>query len=204
VQKKVMGILYYTRHFGLLACLAAVLAATRPWSPAIGIVATLGIYGALHAVSLAVTLRARQPAGRRLRFVVIGASLSMLSVALGMCASRFIGGSMGMAQTALLLSLSSGSGAAAYASLIRRFFGAHLTLSAIVSIVLGCIVATLAVLVSGIYLKGGGSWVAVSWWFAMSLGLWFYDGRSAPACPRAPTMGPSDRSTKRSDGERKS
>jgi hypothetical protein len=40
-------------------------------------------------------------------------------------------------------------------------------------------VATLAVLVSGLYLKGGGLWVAVSWWFAMSLGLWVHDGRSA-------------------------
>ena len=171
-----MGILYYTRHFSLLACLAAVLAATRGWSPAIGVVATYGIYGALHASTLAVTLRARPPAGRRMRFVVIAASLSMLSVALGLCASRFIG-SMGMAQTALLLSMSSGIGAATYATLIRRFFGAHLTLSAIVTVVLGCVVATLAVLVSGIYLKGGGLWVAISWWFAMSLGLWVHDGR---------------------------
>jgi hypothetical protein len=174
-----MGILYYARHFALLACLAAVLAATRGSSPAIGVVATFGIYGALHAAAVAVTLRRRPPVGRRLRFVVIGASLSMLSVVLGMCASRFMGGSMGIVQTALLLSLSSGIGAATYASLIRRFLGAHLTLSAIVTVVLGCIVATLAVLVSGIYLKGGVLWVAVSWWFALSLGLWVHDGRNS-------------------------
>ena len=172
-----MGILYYDRHFCLLAGLAAVLAATRGWSPAIGVVATFGIYGALHASTLAVTLRARAPAVRSLRFVVIAAALSMLSAALAVCASRFIGGSMGMAQTALLLCLSSGVGAATYATLIRRFFGAHLTLSAIVTVVLGCIAATLAALVSGIYLKGGGLWVAVLWWFAMSLGLWVHDGR---------------------------
>jgi hypothetical protein len=172
-----MGILYYARHFGLLACLAAVLAATHRWNPAIGVVVTFGIYGALHASSIAVTLRARPPAGRRLRFVVIASSLSMLSVALGMYVSRFIGGSMGMAQNALLLSLSSGIGAATYASLIRRFFGAHLTLSAIVAVVLGCIAATLAVFLSGIFLNGGALWVAASWWFAMSLGLWVHDGR---------------------------
>jgi hypothetical protein len=173
-----MGILYYARHFGLLACVTAVVAATRRWTPAIGAVATLGIYGALHASTLAVTLRVRPYAGRRLRFIVMAASLSMLSAALGLWASHFIGGSMGMARSALLLSLSSGIGAATYASLIRRFFGARLTLSAIATIVLGCIVATLAVLVSRIYLQGG-LWVAVSWWFAMSLGLWFYDGRRA-------------------------
>jgi hypothetical protein len=184
-----MGILYYTRHFSLLACLAAVLAATRGWSPAIGVVATYGIYGALHASTLAVTLRARPPAGRRMRFVVIAASLSMLSVALGLCASRLVGGSMGMAQTALLLSMSSGIGAATYATLIRRFFAAHLTLSAIVTVVLGCIAATLAVLVSGIYLKVGGLWVAISWWFAMSLGLWFHDGRTERGQAERPPTG---------------
>jgi len=180
-----MGILYYARHFGLLVCLAAVLAATHRWNPAIGVVATLGIYGALHASALVVTLRARPRAGRRLRFIAMASSLSMLSAALGVCASHFVGGSMGMARTASLLSLSSGIGAATYAGLIRRFFAAHLTPSAIVTIVLGCIVATLAVLASGIYLQGGALWVAVSWWFAMSLGLWVHDGRSAehPSLP---------------------
>jgi hypothetical protein len=201
-----MGIILYARHFGLLACVAALLGATRRWNPSIGVVATFGIYGALHASILAVTLRAGQPAGRRLRFVAIAASLSMLSVVLGLCASRLIGASPGMARPALLLSLSSGTGAAIYAGLIRRFFGAQLTMSAIVAVVLGCVAATLAVLLSGIYLQGGGLWVAVSWWFALSLGLWFYDGRSTVhrACSRASTMGTSDRSTKRSDGERKS
>ena len=173
-----MGILYYARHFALLVCLAALLAATHRWNPAIGIVATWGIYGVLHASTLVVTLRARPPAGRGLRFIAIASSLSMLSAALGLCASHFVGGS-GMARTASLLSLSSGIGAATYVSLIRRFFAAHLRRSAIVTIVLGCIVATLAVLASGLYLKGGGLWLAVSWWFAMSLGLWVHDGRSA-------------------------
>jgi len=196
-----MGILYYARHFALLACLAALLAATRRWNPAIGVVAAFGIYGALHAAALAVTLRARPPAGRRLWFVVIASSLSMLSVALGLGA-RFIGGSMGMAQTALLLSLSSGIGAASYASLIRRFFGAHLAPSAFARIVLGCIAATLVVLVSGIYLKGAGLWVAVSWWFAVSLGLWVHDGRSSanPSLPQSAndgSIGPIDETERR-------
>ncbi len=194
-----MGILYYARHFSLLACLAAFLAATPPWAPAIGVAATFGIYGALHAGSLAVTLRARQSAGLKLGFVAIGASLSMASVALGACVSRVTGGTMGIAQTALLLSLSSGFGAASYASLIRRFFGALLTRSAIVTIALGCAVATLAVLVSGIHLKAGGLWVAASWWFAMSLGLWFCDGRGTARrpCLESSAMGPSDRETER-------
>jgi hypothetical protein len=197
-----MRILYYARHFALLACLAALLAATRRWNPAIGVVAAFGIYGALHATTLAVTVRARPPAGRRLWFVVIASSLSMLSVVLGVSASRFIGGSTGMARTALLLSLSSGFGAATYASLIRRFFGAHLAPSAIATIALGCIVATLVVLVSGVYLKGAGLWVAVSWWFALSLGLWVHDGRSSasPSLPESvndASIGPIDETERR-------
>jgi hypothetical protein len=144
-----------------------------------GIVTTFGIFGALHAATLAVTLRARQRAGRRLGFVAAAALLSMLSVALALWAGRLIGGPIGLVQPALLLSLSSGTGAAAYASLIRRFFGAHLTRPAIVTVVLGCVAATLAVLLSGLYLTGRGLWVAVSWWFALSLGMWFHDGRSA-------------------------
>jgi hypothetical protein len=185
-----MGILYYARLFGLLVCLAAVLAATHRWNPALGVVATLGIYGALHASALVVTLRARPRAGRGLWFIAIASSLSMLSAALGVCAGHIVGGS-GMARTASLLSLSSGIGAATYAGLIRRFFAPHLTPSAIVTIVLGCIVATLAVLASGIYLKGGGLWVVVSWWFAMSLGLWVYDGRNAepPSLPASSNDG---------------
>jgi hypothetical protein len=175
-----MGIIRYARHFGLLACVALLLGATRRWNPSLSVVATFGIYGALHASVLAFTLRGRQSAGRRMRFVATAASLSMLSVVLSLCANRFIGASTGMARSAFLLSMSSGTGAATYAILIRRSFGAHLTMSAIVAIVLGCVAATLAVLFSGIYLQGGGLWVAVSWWFAMSLGLWFYDGRDWP------------------------
>ena len=70
---------------------------------------------------------------------------------------------------------------------------------------LGCIVATLVVLVSGIYLRGGALTVAVSWWFAMSLGLWVHDGRSAehPSLPASTNDGTIRQSTKRSDGERK-
>jgi len=174
-----MGILHYARHFGLLACMTAVLSATGRWIPVPGVVATFGIYGALHASLLAFTLRGRQPTGRRLRFVAVAAALSMLSVSLGLGAGHIIGGSMGMTRPALLLSLSSGVGAATYASLVRRFFGAHLTWPAIVTIMLGCVLATLAVLASGFHLKGAGLPVAVSWWFAWSLGLWFHDGRSA-------------------------
>jgi hypothetical protein len=83
-----------------------------------------------------------------------------------------------MAEPALLLALSSAFGAASYALLVQRYFGANLSLRALASITLGCVLATLAVLWSGIYLRGGGLWFAAFWWFAFSAGLWYHDGRA--------------------------
>jgi hypothetical protein len=168
------GIFRYDRQVGLLTCVAAVLAAIRPPGLASGVVGTFGIYGALHASAMVVTLRTKAPAGRRLLFVATAAGLSMVSAALGLWANRVTGGS-GVAQPAPLLCLTSGFGAATYVLLIRRFFGVALRPAAMGTIALGCVAATLAVVVSGLYLKGGGLWVAVSWWFALSLGLWLHD-----------------------------
>ncbi len=168
------GIFRYDRQIGLLTCVAALLAAIRPPGFASGVVGTFGIYGALHASVMVVTLRTKVPAGRRLLFVAIAGGLSMVSAAVALWANRVTGGS-GVAQPAPLLCLSSGFGAATYAMSIRRFFGVPLKAAAMGTIALGCVAATLAVVVSGLYLKGGGLWVAVSWWFALSLGLWFHD-----------------------------
>jgi hypothetical protein len=86
-----------------------------------------------------------------------------------------------MAGPALLLTLSSGLGAASYAFLVQRYFGADLSRYALVSIALGCVLATLAVLLSGVYLQGGGLWFAAFWWFAFSAGLWYHDRRRSRA-----------------------
>jgi hypothetical protein len=177
-----MGILNYGRHFILLTCMAAVLAATSRWSPTHGAAASFGIYGALHASVLAATLRAPQPLWRKLLFVAIGASLSVLSATVSYYASHMIGRLPGMAGPALLLALSSGLGAASYALLVQHYFGANLSLRGLVSITLGCMFATLAVLWSGVYLRGGGLWFAAFWWFAFSTGLWYHDRRA----PRRP------------------
>jgi hypothetical protein len=173
-----MGILHYVRHFILLTCMAAVLAATSRFSPTHGALASFAIYGALHSSMLAVTLRAPQPLWRKLSFVAIGAALSALSATTSFYASHLIRRLPGMAEPALLLALSSALGAASYAFLVQRYFGANLSLRARASITLGCVLATLAVLWSGIYLRGGGVWFAAFWWFAFSAGLWYHDGRA--------------------------
>jgi hypothetical protein len=171
-----LGALYYGRHFMLIGGIAAVLAATSSWRPSQGAAVSCGLYGALHASTLAVSLRAPQPLRRKLLFVAIAASLSMLSVTMGLYGGRFIGTLPGMVGPYVLLALVSGFGAASYAVLVRRFWIADLPLRALVSITLGCVLVTLAVLMSGIPLKTVGSlWFAVFWWFAFSAGLWHHE-----------------------------
>jgi hypothetical protein len=169
------GVLDYSRHFVLLACVSAALVASSRWRPALGAVASFGIYGALHASVVVVTLRTSPPPWRKLLIVAAGTILSMLSVTLSLYASRFHAALPGMAKPALLLALSSSFGAACYAALLRRAVGVQLRPSALVSIPLGCVVAVLAILESGVYLRSGGLGFALAWWFAFSLGLWLHD-----------------------------
>jgi hypothetical protein len=172
-----MGMLNYRRHFGLLACITALLAVTHRMSPVHGVVASFGLYGALHAGAVAATLRRFEPWRRKVAFVAGGAVLSMAAVALCLQASRLGAPMPGVAKPALLLSVASGLGAASYAGLLRYCFGAGLEPKAIVSITLACVAATLAVLASRLYLEGGSLWFAGAWWFAFSSGLTYHDPR---------------------------
>jgi hypothetical protein len=177
-RKRSAGTLYYVRHFVLLGCLAVVLAATSPWRPSPGAVASFGLYGALHSSTLVVSLRTPQSFRRKLLFIAIATCLSMLSVILSLYGSRYIGMLPNMVGPFLLLALSSGLGAASYAVLIREFWIADLSRRALISITLGCVSVALMVLTAAILLKAvGGLWFAVCWWFAFSAGLWYREAR---------------------------
>ena len=101
-----------------------------------------GVYGALHSSLVAATLRTPQPLPRKLLFVVLTAVLSMLSAMLALYGSRYVGGFPGMSGLRLLVTLAAGLGAASYAVLVRRFWVRELTLQSVVSITLGCMLAT--------------------------------------------------------------
>jgi hypothetical protein len=178
--------LNYPRHFGLLACMVAVLAVTHRWAPDLGAMAWCGIYGALHSSALIVTLRAAAPPPRRGGFVVVAAAMSMSVVAASRLAGQAGVGWSGLAKAAALLAFASGTGAAAYSLLIRGWFGVPLAAAKIVSITLGCIVAALAVLASRLYLHGGTLWFAAAWWFAFSAGLWYFEPAAQARKTRAP------------------
>jgi hypothetical protein len=170
--------LNYPLHFILLICMAAVLAATSRWRLSQGAVTSFGIYGALHASAIVLGVRGSRQRLRPLLFIALAACLSMLSVMVGLQGSRHIGTLPGMVGPASLLALSSGLGATSYAVLVRRFWIADLSLQAFAWIALGCVLASLAVLMSGIVLNAvGGLWIAAGWWFAFSGGLWCHDGK---------------------------
>jgi hypothetical protein len=172
------GLLHYGWHFGLLAAVAAVLATTSPWRPMLGMVGWFGIYGALHSSMVAVTWRGRLSPMRRLLFIGMATALSMLSGLAALYASRR--GWWWGAGPVVPLVLCSSLGAATYGALLR-WFGAQLPLRALATLPLGCVLATLAVLGSGVYRYGGTGCFAAAWWFAWSLGLWFEDERRLTA-----------------------
>jgi hypothetical protein len=135
-----------------------------------------GVYGALHSSLVAATLRTPQPLPRKLLFVVLTAVLSMLSAMLALYGSRYVGGFPGMSGLRLLVTLAAGLGAASYAVLVRRFWVRELTLQSVVSITLGCMLATFGVLMFGsLLISSGGSGLAACWWLAFSAGLWYHD-----------------------------
>jgi hypothetical protein len=177
-RKHSMVTLHYTRHFILLICVAATLAATSPWHPSYGPVASFGLYGVLHSSTIVLSLRVQQAVWRKLLFVAIAASLSMLMVMVSLYGGRFMGTLPGTVGPFLLLALSSGLGAASYAALVRRFWIADLPLRAFVSITLGCVLVTAVGLMSEILLQAvGGLWLAIAWWFAFSAGIWYHEVR---------------------------
>ena len=172
-----MGTLNYPRHFGLLACLTALLAVTQRASLVHGVIASFGVYGALHACTVVATLRTFETWRRKVAFVAGASALSMAGVTLCLRASRLGAPIPGIGKPALLLAAASSFGAATYAVLIRYCFGVDLKPWDIVSITLACVMASLAVLASRLYLEGGGLWFAGAWWFAFSSGLMYYDPR---------------------------
>jgi hypothetical protein len=175
------GAFRYPRHFALLAWLAVLLAAGNRWLPVHGPVAWFGLYGALYSLALAVAVRRPQPLWRKGQFVLIGASLCVSNVIVGIDASRLPGVLVAAAGTSGILMVCAGLGAASYAILVCIIWRVTLTPLAIASITVLCSLATLGIAALHVVLRSSGLWVALAWWFAFSLGLWYHDGLRKPA-----------------------
>jgi hypothetical protein len=182
------GSFRYPRHFFVLICLTAVLAAANRWLPVHGLLARFGMYGALYSFSLAVAVRAAAPAWRRLEFIALGALLSLSNAIIGIEASHIQSVLQGAFGPSLIVASCAALGAAAYTVLVRKVWKVALSPMALMSTTLCCTLAVLGMLAMHLAMRADGVWLAASWWFAFSLGLWYHDGLKRSEGPTRPAI----------------
>lgn len=179
----------YARHFRLLACCSALVAAMSLLRLPSNIFASFALYGALHASALIFALRVPQPLGRRSLFIVMAAALSAMTPRVGLFTGQVFGAVPGNMAFYAALGLSAGMGAVAYGILIRWLGIYRLDLSGLAVISMGCVLSTCLAYVTMAHGRWLGPWwLAVLWWHAFSGGLWYLDscGRGrTDASPKA-------------------
>jgi hypothetical protein len=139
---------------------------------------SFALYGALHASALVLTLRARHAIWRKCLFIVIAASLSVVTLRFGIFGRQLSLVLPGIAGLYSLLGLSAAIGAVAYGVLIRLFGMWALTAGSLAAIAVGCVLAEIVALSTARHFHFLGPWwLAVLWWYAFSGGLWYLDQR---------------------------
>jgi hypothetical protein len=168
----------YPRHFLLLACFSVVAASLTQRHFLNDLSISFALYGALHALALTLALRERQANWRKVLFIALAASLSVMILRVGIWGVQFFKQFPGHIGFYGLIGMSGAIGAAAYAALIRRLGFYPLPLAAFAFIALGCMLATVvAALALGHFQSLGRWWLATLWWFAFSGGIYFCDLR---------------------------
>jgi hypothetical protein len=153
-----------------------VLAVTSPWRVEPGAGSAFAIYGALHAATLAVSLRIPKPLPQQALFVAAAALISMLTVRAALYALRFAAELPALAGPLVLLASTSVLGAFAYGTLIRRVLKYKCGFAALAATSLLCMAATCVGFAAGRHYRVLSSlWLAIPWWFAFSGSLWYHD-----------------------------
>ena len=173
----VSKVLSYPRHFLLLACFSVLIGVVSRLHPARDLSVSFALYGALHALALVLAVRRHQPTiWGKCRFVALAAALCVLAFRFGAVARGPFGAAPGNVAFYTLLGLSSVVGAASYATLIRLCGLYALTITEIVAISAGCMLAAFVSLFTASHFQALGAWwFAVLWWFTFSGGLWYFD-----------------------------
>ena len=170
--------LSYTRHFILLACFSALLAATTGLQASTGPAVSFAAYGALHASALLLSLRARRAPWRLVSFIAVAAMLSVITVRLGITGMHVFGAAPGTARFYAVSGFCAITGATMYGFLIRLEGVLELSVREIVLISIGCMLSTFVAMVMVLHSRYLGRWwLAVLWWYAFSAGLWYFDRR---------------------------
>ncbi len=165
--------LHYARHFALLAAAALAVAAARVadlWPP---LAFAFAAFGALHAASLAASLRRPRERGRTLGFVAAGSLLSASMAILGRHAAPLLAG-RGVDSALLVVAVCAFLGALGYGFLLRRVLRYRLALAPLAATALACALAVYAAF-EVTRSASGSAWPAVSWWLAFSAGLYVTD-----------------------------
>jgi hypothetical protein len=168
----------YPRHFLLVTCFSILLGAVSRLHFLSDLSVSFALYGALHASTLVLALRARHPIGQKCLFIAIAAGLSVLVLNVGVSGMHLTGTLPGNVGLYTVLGFSALMGAVSYGVLIRIFRMYELNAGSIAIIAVGC---TLATYVAAYTLAHshflGRWWLAVLWWYAFSGGLWYRDRR---------------------------
>jgi hypothetical protein len=184
-----MGHFLYARQFLILAGFGVLLAVTARLHLLTDLNACFAVYGALHAASLVLTLRARQPAWRSCLFILSAAALSVMTLRIGMFAGRLSGALSANVAIYAVLGFSAVTGVVAYGTLIRLFGIYEWTLRLLAVSAAGCLLATYVAFFTLTHSHSLGRWwLAVWWWYAFSGGLWYCDRRQN-GVPLAPSGG---------------
>ena len=172
-----MGHFNYARHFSLLAAATVVLFLLQYWDLLHdSLLATFAVYGALHALSLSLALRAPQKNLRKLAFIAVAAALSVFTMYVGIIGLELFAVVPGNERIYMVLGLCSLSGAVTYGSLVRIFWIRKFSPRLILGLALLCLLATSLAFFAKAYSAAlGGWWLTAVWWFAFSAGLWFFD-----------------------------
>jgi hypothetical protein len=182
-------LLYYTRHFVLLVAEAAGLVAASRLAAALapgllapveslsaaGVARQFAIYGALHALALVSSLRARPSLGRQITFIAAAAAISLATAWLTLLLVRRMSNLSGPVP---ILIAAAALGALAYASAMRRVLGLCVALRSAVLASSACALAVVAAYLCVRHVpSAAGLGIAVAWWAAFSLALWLQDAR---------------------------
>jgi hypothetical protein len=164
----------YSRHFSLLSAFAALTCVLSRLSFPASLPVAFALYGALHAVALALSLRSLLSPGRSTLFVAAAAALSALIFHLGIFGAHLFASLPKGFGSYVALGFASIIGAMTYGVCVRLFKLCRLTGTALIMISLGCVSASSLALLTLIQFPFLGPWwLAIAWWYAFSGGLWF-------------------------------
>ncbi len=171
------------RHFLLLTFFSVWVGLISQRQSAVTLAASFALYGALHAIALALTLGVHRP-GMNCLFVATAAALSAMILHLGILGTRLSSVFPGILGLYSVLGLMAAAGALSYGALIRLFGMRALSLRELAAISVGCALSVyLGLLTLSLrhphYL--GSWWLAVLWWYGFSGGLWYVDARRRTA-----------------------